>query len=310
MRKGVWSSGPELPDIGPLRLDETMHSRDRARPDALEGPEPAYDHFFREVALDEVGRVAEPHYVRTGALVLWVASPVLAGAFATGPQRLPDLAVAVMLYERLFPESARRALLSDARGFGVDRSVFDAMIREVPGKVAAAGLAPARIALLMPTDWSQAWWVGVVSMGQLSPLPTRAFFDEREAWRWLGAREEERVAVQALTSRLSPSAVQGELKAQLQADPSLTIQRAAHLLGTSARSVQRALSAAGETFADLKARARADLAIARLVETDDKIDAVATFAGFRSRSHFVSWFRRVTGKSPGDFRQSQKPKDA
>ena len=284
----------------PPRSEETS-AEERAQEGSL---------TFREVTFHEVGRVADPHYHRARAFVVWVTGPSLGGIFATAPQRLPDLEMAITLYARLFSAPQTRALFSDARAFGVERLVFDAMLHDTPRMLGGLEIGSARGAIVLPEGWSRAWWVGAIAMKVVTPMPTRVFSDQREAWDWLGGTDEELAAVQQLTATLSThSEVRTALEDALRADPSLTIARAAALLGSSARSLQRALSATHETFADLKARARADLAIARLVETDDKIDAVATFAGFRSRSHFVSWFRRTTGKSPGDFRESRKPKD-
>jgi len=85
-----------------------------------------------------------------------------------------------------------------------------------------------------------------------------------------------------------------------------TLESAARLLGSSTRSLQRVLQTSGESFAQLRDRARREIAAARLAHSDDKIDAVASDTGFRSRSHFVTWFRRLTGFSPAAFRAQHR----
>ena len=262
---------------------------------------------FLEVGFEDVALVASPHYHRAPAFVMWVASPELAGIFPTAPQGLSDLDPAATFFARLGASPRFRMLYVDLRGFGAEGLVFKSLLERAP---VIDDLSPVRTSVVLPEDWTRAWWVGAVEIGVTVSAPSRAFTDSAAAWAWLCAPEHLLPAVESLTATFGTAAtLRTDLYARLKSDPSLTIERAAHALSSSARSLQRQLRAAGDTFADLRSRARAEIAASRLADTDDKLEVIAASAGFRSRSHFVSWFRRVTGKSPADFRQSQKPKD-
>jgi AraC-like DNA-binding protein len=262
---------------------------------------------FREVTFDEVGRVADPHYHRARAFVVWVASPALVGIFPIAPQGVSDLEPALTLYLRLCQPSGTRLLYCDLRGFGLDNATFESMLHSSSIRRAAFETRPLRASVVLPDDWTRPWWVGAVELGETIAAPTRAFVDGASAWRWLEAPEHVRHAVDELTAHHAvASTLHADLHVLFRADPALGMQRAARVLGLSLRSIQRALRARGETFADLRNRARAEVALTGLAKTDQKVDAVAASAGFRSRSHFVAWFRKLTGNTPAEFRERHR----
>lgn len=284
-----------------------MSGIDGARPLGESGERPVADGVigFREVDIDEVGRVEAAHYYRAKAFVVWVGDPSVAGVFSTAPQQVEDLQPAKVLYARLYARPSTRLLYTDLRGFGGERLVFDALLT---GAAAQASVAMSvRTAAVLPADWSRAWWLGALAMGVIVDTPIRAFVDGASAWEWLGAPAEIFPAVQQLTATFATDAgLTQALSSHLQADPTLTLESAARLLGSSTRSLQRVLQTSGESFAQLRDRARREIAAARLAHSDDKIDAVASDTGFRSRSHFVTWFRRLTGFSPAAFRAQHR----
>jgi AraC-like DNA-binding protein len=51
-------------------------------------------------------------------------------------------------------------------------------------------------------------------------------------------------------------------------------------------------------------RRRLDVARERIVADDDTLKEIAFALGFRHASHFTAWFRRQTGVSPSEYRQS------
>jgi AraC-like DNA-binding protein len=268
------------------------------------GEHPVAPVRFREVAFEDVGRVSEPHYVRGPAFVVWVTGPALAGIFATAPVRVPDLERALTLYPQLCAAPHSRSLFSDARTFSAEGAVFGAMLHATSELMGSRTSRGGRAAIVLPEGWSRAWWIGAAAMDVIAPMPTKVFSEHRDAWAWLGASDAEREAVEQLTATFSTQAeLRARLEGMLRAEPGLGVERASRQLGASARALQRILSATGESFADVRARARAEIASARLTHSDDKIDTVAAETGFRSRSHFIAWFRGLTGMSPAAFRE-------
>ena len=91
----------------------------------------------------------------------------------------------------------------------------------------------------------------------------------------------------------------------LSADPAdpTTLEEWAHRIGVSSRTLTRAFEAStGVGFRDWAATARAHRAVALLAE-GQRVEDVAALVGFRSASAFSAAFRRVTGVTPGEFRQ-------
>lgn len=85
------------------------------------------------------------------------------------------------------------------------------------------------------------------------------------------------------------------------ADQSLDAGAAA--LFMSGRSLSRALALEGSAFQKIKDEIRRDLAIERLVKTDESIDQIAALAGFDNTPAFHRAFRAWTGSTPGAYRR-------
>ena len=98
--------------------------------------------------------------------------------------------------------------------------------------------------------------------------------------------------------------VRQRVRARLAVDPSL--ERVAHDLGVSARTLRRQLSAYGVSFQALLEEERRAHALAALVETDATIDVVAARLGYSESANFRRAFRRWTGMSPGAFRAASR----
>lgn len=101
------------------------------------------------------------------------------------------------------------------------------------------------------------------------------------------------------------SALLAPIVAAVHTDPADGTQLAewAKRLGVSARTITRAFHAeTGLGFSRWVATARVQYAITLLAEGED-IDGIAYAVGYRSVSAFGTAFRRVTGMSPGRFRE-------
>jgi len=80
------------------------------------------------------------------------------------------------------------------------------------------------------------------------------------------------------------------------------VQLAAHMAGTSVRSLQRELALAGSSYRAVLQRAKFDAARELLKEPDVKITDVAFETGFQHPPHFSRFFRQLAGVTPREYR--------
>ena len=85
-----------------------------------------------------------------------------------------------------------------------------------------------------------------------------------------------------------------------------SIDQAAEMAGTSVRTLQRRLKAAGVNYSDLIRDIRGSAAIRLLRETDTSVLEIALDLGFDDPSHFARAFRHFAGMSPREFRRQQR----
>lgn len=84
------------------------------------------------------------------------------------------------------------------------------------------------------------------------------------------------------------------------------IVEVAEMVGLSVRSLQRKLSLAGLTYSGLLEQVRFNNAIKLLSDTEDKIIDVAFSSGYADPAHFTRAFRRISGLTPREFRDSRR----
>jgi AraC-like DNA-binding protein len=85
-----------------------------------------------------------------------------------------------------------------------------------------------------------------------------------------------------------------------------SIEQTARVLGTSVRTLQRHLAAAGCTHEAVVGRARFAAAASLLEETDTKILDIALDLGYSDHAHFTRAFRRWAGCSPQEYRRRHR----
>lgn len=78
----------------------------------------------------------------------------------------------------------------------------------------------------------------------------------------------------------------------------------AEMAGISKRTLQRRLMISGTSYSRILKEARFELARARLSDPGLKVIDVAMIAGYESPQHFSRAFRRFTGVTPSEYRQS------
>ena len=155
-----------------------------------------------------------------------------------------------------------------------------------------------RMAFVLPRAWWSLWWSGFYAVHAQS-LRLTLFTDVAEAWAFLGAPSDVRDEVAALhAALLRAEGLPRKVEAALYADPKSTLAELAKRVGVSARSLQRALTASGETFVALRDRVRLDLA-ERQLGAGKLVKEVASTVGFASASHFGAWYRSRRGTTPG-----------
>jgi AraC-like DNA-binding protein len=97
-----------------------------------------------------------------------------------------------------------------------------------------------------------------------------------------------------------------QLERSIACTPNLDLAASAVRLGVSRRTLQRVLGREGLTFHVVRTRVRLVRAEALLSETSVKISAIADEIGFASQGHFIVWFRRYRGVTPGVWRTSSR----
>lgn len=87
-----------------------------------------------------------------------------------------------------------------------------------------------------------------------------------------------------------------------------TIAEIAEMAGISVRSFQRKLSNLGLSYSGLLEAVRSENAAERLRNTDAKIIDVAFCSGYTDPAHFTRAFRRISGVTPRQFRDTWRPR--
>ncbi|MEJ8574265.1 AraC family transcriptional regulator [Microbaculum marinum] len=83
-----------------------------------------------------------------------------------------------------------------------------------------------------------------------------------------------------------------------------TVDSVARTLDLSVRSLQRELHRCGASFRDITSTVRTRRAAELLRETDVSITQISADLGYSAPAHFARAFRKVTGRSPRDYRMS------
>lgn len=248
-------------------------------------------------------------YVVGHTYLVWCHTPELCGSAHWG--RFDSRAVAEL--KRLYDIGRQpgmaprfRVVLDGLRIEHLDIDAYTALSRYVASRLTEwARLIERQAVVLAPG------LVGTVMAGLLPVLgrtyPFRLFRDGAEAFAWVdgGAALSE---VQALVAAASGDDAQRvALRRYLDANlVAATLDGAARALGTSARSLQRHLAAAGSSFrAELTGR-RVVAVLPLLSHGNDKIEALARRVGFSSASHLARVFRALHGESPDAYRKRQQ----
>jgi AraC-like DNA-binding protein len=260
-------------------------------------------HSWREVPVELLG-LGPREYLRFGAAVMWVFDPrSLAGCSARvdGGTDIEAMIPALIALSRNLPNPVD--FLSDMRhGEGTDPAMVKATGANFPAVAPMLARVFARQSGILPRDWSAPYWKALNQHNNV-PWPTETAFEATEAWAWLGTD----AAIVAEVERFIADAMSATdraevLRATLRAKPRLSLTECAREMGVSARSLQRLLETSGQSFSDVRGQVRLRHAESLLADGTLKVEAIATACGFGSVSHFASWFRRLRGVTPSQFR--------
>lgn len=123
---------------------------------------------------------------------------------------------------------------------------------------------------------------------------------------WDGADSAEAEPLGSADKRRERAILEG-LRAVLRRDPaSIDLPRAAEQLGTSTRTLQRALTSLGTTFRRELGSARIQRARERLERETVALTTIALDLGYGSLQSFDRHFRRLMGVTPGTFRRQSR----
>ena len=161
---------------------------------------------------------------------------------------------------------------------------------------------PRQVTVILPRDSSQYFWAGLIP--QVTRTAPALFTEAEPAWAHVAATADERRAcamVAEIAFGESGLGLVERIAQRLDTEPGLELVAVAKELGMSPRSLQRRLSEEGFKFAELREQARLRRSVV-LVESGAKVETIAREVGFASTSHFIQWFRRHTGQTPGERR--------
>jgi AraC-like DNA-binding protein len=248
-------------------------------------------------------------YAAEGSTVYWCVDAQLTGCAIWGRPGRADIERLLSLFDRGGHEHISREcdFVLDVRAVeGIDPMEFAGFeqswlerLQHLPSRVR-------KQALLRPSGMIGAIVEGFYGMIGAS-VTWSSFGELAAALEWIG-----RPGPLALASQIDEivQAVMhgGPLAARLRAwlgDNGFRakVGDAAAALGVSSRTLQRSLSLSGRSFRGELDGARLAAAEAQLLDSHAPLAEIAEKLGFRSASHFSTWFRKLTGTAPRDFQK-------
>jgi len=154
--------------------------------------------------------------------------------------------------------------------------------------------------------------IGIEGLAAGVDRQAEAAFDRE----WLGAPEHDNLSVwwlrwsdepaQPPAAPVTHKTVSARVGAAVEADPlrNWPVAETARLLGLSSRSLQRRLQEEDASFREVVREARGRVAAAQLLSGDRPLSVVGFQAGYADQAHFTREFKRLTGLTPAQYRDS------
>lgn len=268
---------------------------------------------FRAMAAPEVlqGRAPRVHAAAAGLAILacWLAPAVI------DPQALPPLALGIvdlliagsfLVYLVLMIRLYRRGPDHfEAAGFGEVAQTRAWLLAAIALLAAMAALDGAIAVDFVAAAGRHAG--GLIALGSAAIIPVllaaAVFYPLRAASPSAAtaqAQDSDAEADRALIARLETLLESHKLHH----DPDLSLSRLARRLSVPSRRVSEAVNRQrGENVSQFVNRRRVEDAAALLLQSDRPAADVMLEAGFRTKSNFNREFRRITGRTPGEYRR-------
>jgi AraC-like DNA-binding protein len=244
---------------------------------------------------------------------IWCAAPDLHGSILWGS--LQERSIRDMMEIGAFihrPEIAsRRRSLTDCRELErADADVLLGFIAAARENVSSWTDGVERQALVVPPGVGGVMISGVLPMAGVAHA-LRVTHEIDEALAFLEhplAQAAHAEASSFVEAARGTSMILARLRAQLKHDLACaTIERSAVALGMSTRTLQRELHRLGTSFSDELRRVRVETAQLLLVQTDLKIEAIATQVGFGRASRMSASLRRELNATASELRERRAP---
>ena len=262
--------------------------------------------------LDELLASPEGRYLPGPASLSFIVDPRLVGVIVWGRPSAEQMLDLVRAHEKMRPVlAARTAALVDVRHLEwPDPSAFAAMVAYLAERRDWLAEYIERLALVR----AELGPVGAAGAGffdvSARPFAVETFTELSSALAWTGRTDAAALGreLDALFAEASgtPETLRS-LRALLQARPgAVPLAGAARALGTTERSLQRALKSLSTSFQAEQTRAQVHVAQRLLAETDAPVARIAVDVGCASVSAFSVLFRRATGETPSDWRKRRR----
>ena len=246
-------------------------------------------------------------WVAGRCVLMWSWSPSLCGSVVWGRPGEADVEQFFVLSDAYRLSSPGCDVVTDvSRVDSVESTLYAAFVRGMQSRATQFATGVRRHALVRPEGL-----VGGLAEG-FFPITGvqhdwRVFGQASEAFAWLerpGAELANLEVVRLVDEArgLSPElrSLRDYLRTHLR---DARLAAAAVALGTSERTLHRALRDAKTCFRDELGAARVDAARRLLAETDLKIQEIARRVGYASHANLTSLFTRSTGQSPAAYRE-------
>lgn len=247
-----------------------------------------------------------------GGFLAWCATPALCGLVLWGPLTRGAVAALVPTFDRAGANKITMPcdFVLDARRLtGCEPGAYDELAAAIVSRAPELRRRIRRQAFVRGHGLLGAAVSGFYAAIDVE-LATRSFGELAAALGWLDrggdglAARIEALAVEASSGSIVVEQLRGWLGAR--GNRRIAIDEAARDLGMSMRSLQRELHRSATSFRVEVERARLATAQHLLQHTELKIAAIATHIGMSNEGNFSTFFRRVMGTSPAEWRRSLK----
>jgi AraC-like DNA-binding protein len=248
-------------------------------------------------------------YLSGRTFIYFYPSREVNGFVAWGRPDEDDLRRLVRVLDAAFhPDAPPHLSYVDLRRLeGVDANAFSLLVGYLEAKQRDFHSRIRRQALLRPAGVPGAIVAGFYKVFEPT-YPVQVFADAEEAVAWLGVEpalpdEIDRLVEAALGVPPTVRAVREAVEADL---AGAELASVAKRLGMTGRTLQRRLHQAGTTFQAELNRAQVRVAQSMLLDTDQKLTAIASAVGCATLQHFSALFRKHTGESPSQWRHRHR----